>query len=145
MKNLTGSIFTYIALIGVFAFGLTYLLKPSFMPYQAEAVEMSWEEVPTNFQYLIRTYMIAASGGWLALGLVFFFLQNKFNKNREDWIPYLILVSGLIFGIISIYAALNLKMNTPANAPVMPIAGILGTLIVGFFFNIRYGKITIPS
>jgi len=97
MKNKLGSLLTYMSMIGVFIFGFAYLLKPSFMPYHAEAVGMPWEDVPYNFQRLIWTYMKAASGGWIALGLVFSFLQFKFNQNKEVWIPFLLLVGGLIF------------------------------------------------
>ena len=84
--------------------------------------------------------MRAASGGWLALGLVFTFLQYKFNQNKETWIPYLILAGGAIFAAISFHAAYGLKVTTPANAPVLPVVGIFGILVIGFFFNLRYAK-----
>lgn len=140
MKNRFGSILTYIAQAGVLFFGLSYLIRSSYMPYHAEAVNLPWEEVPPAFQRLIWTYMKAASGGWIALGVVFIYLQYKFNQNKEAWIPYLILVGGLIFGAISLYAAIGLRMTTPANAPVLPVAVILTFLLIGFYFNLQYSK-----
>ncbi len=140
MKNQLGSIFTYLAQAGLLFFGLAYLLKSSFMPYHSEAVALAWEDVPYNFQRLIWTYMKAASAGWIALGVVFIYLQYKFNQNKEVWIPYLILVGGVIFGAIALYSAIGLRMTTPANAPVLPVVVILTVLIVGFFFNLRYSK-----
>ena len=140
MKNIAGNVFTYLSLAGVFAFGLLYLLKTSYMPYHGEAVGLTWKELPYEFQRLIWTYMKAASGGWIALGVVFGVLQYRFNQSKEVWMPYLILVGGLIFGIISIISAVGLKMTTPANAPVMPVIVILSLLLVGFVFNLKYSK-----
>ncbi len=140
MKNKLGSIFTYIAQIGVLAFGFAYFFKTSFMPYHGEAIGMTWDEVPYDFQRLIWTYMKAASGGWIALGLIFIYLQYKFNQNKEVWIARLILFGGFIFGAVSFHAALGLKLTTPANAPVMPVVIIFAFLLVGFYFNNKYAK-----
>ena len=52
MKNKAGSLLTYFSGAGVLIFGFIYLLKPSFMPYHAEAVMMPWEEVSPEFQRL---------------------------------------------------------------------------------------------
>jgi len=140
MKNGKGSLLTYISLVGVLVFGLVYLLKPSFMPYHADAVSMSWEQVPYDFQQLIWAIMKAASGGWIALGIVFGFLQFKFSQNRELWIPYLILAGGLIFGAASLIATIVLAQTTPADPPYIPVMIIMLFMLLGFFFNLRYAS-----
>ncbi|MEM6723821.1 MAG: hypothetical protein AAF598_07265 [Bacteroidota bacterium] len=140
MENRIGSILTYIAGLGVLVFGFVYLLKPSYMPYHAEAVGTSWSEVPPAFQRLFLTYMKAASGGWIALGLVFIYLQFRFNTSKAIWIPYVILIGGLLFAAISLYSAIGLKVTTPANPPLVPMFLIIGIMLTGFYFNWSFGR-----
>ncbi|MCI4671755.1 MAG: hypothetical protein MRZ79_26675 [Bacteroidia bacterium] len=140
MKNKAGSIPTYIGGIGVVLFGLVYAIKPSFMPYHAAAVEMPWEDVPYNFQRLFLTYMKAAASGWIALGVFVLYLQNKFNQNKEVWIPHICLTCAVIFATLGIYSAVSLNMTTPANPPIIPMFVFLTIFLVGFYFNLKYSK-----
>lgn len=140
MKNKIGSILTYLSQLGVLFFGLAYLLREAYMPYHAEAVGLAWSELDYNMQRLIWTLMKAASGGWLVIAITFIFLQYKFNQTKELWIPNLILIGGLIFGAISFYAAMGLRMTTKANAPILPVIIILVVLLIGYVFNRKYAK-----
>ncbi|MEO1653500.1 MAG: hypothetical protein AAFU64_08150, partial [Bacteroidota bacterium] len=106
----------------------------------AQAVEMSWEEVPPAFQRLFLTYMKAASGGWIALGLVFMYMQYQFNQSKEKWIAYSILGGGMLFALVSLYTAIGLKINTPANPPLIPMLIIIAAMLFGFYFNLQYSK-----
>ena len=42
-----------VALLGTLGFGVTYVLRPEFMPYHAEAVGLPWTRVAQPYQVLI--------------------------------------------------------------------------------------------
>jgi len=133
-----GTIANYLAVVLLLGMGLIYLLKNSFMPYHSEAVSLEWNEVYFGTQFLILALMRAISGGFIAIAIVIAFLQNKFSSTKIKWLPIIILISGLIVGITSIYATLIVKFNTAGSPPTLSIIiGIL-LLIIGYIFNKKY-------
>ncbi len=133
-----GNIANYLAVILLLGMGLIYLLKNSFMPYHSEAVSLEWDEVYIGTQFLILALMRAISGGFIAIAIVIAFLQNKFSLTKIKWLPIIILISGLIVGITSIYATLIVKFNTAGSPPTLSIIiGIL-LLIIGYIFNKKH-------
>jgi hypothetical protein len=138
MNTKIGNIANYLAVILLLGTGLIYLLKNSFMPYHSEAVSLEWNEVYFGTQFLILALMRAISGGFIAIAIVIAFLQNKFSSTKIKWLPIIILISGLIVGITSIYATLIVKFNTAGSPPTLSIIiGIL-LLIIGYIFNKKY-------
>ena len=135
-----GNIANYLAVILLLGMGLIYLLKNSFMPYHSEAVSLEWDEVYIDTQFLILALILmrAISGGFIAIAIVIAFLQNKFSLTKIKWLPIIILISGLIVGITSIYATLIVKFNTAGSPPTLSIIiGIL-LLIIGYIFNKKH-------
>ena len=133
-----GTIANYLAVVLLLGMGLIYLLKNSFMPYHSEAVSLEWNEVYFGTQFLILALMRAISGGFIAIAVVIAFLQYKFSSTKIKWLPIIILISGLIVGITSIYATLIVKFNTAGSPPTLSIIiGIL-LLIIGYIFNKKY-------
>jgi hypothetical protein len=135
MKNKLGSIITYASALPLFVFGLTYLLRDSFMPYHGDAIESQWENVDKNIQFLILALMRAVSGGLILAVVVIFWLQLKFDKSRLTWIPLLILIAGTIVGLSSLYATMIVRMNTPGNPPTFLVIICMIGLLVGYVFN----------
>lgn len=138
MKNIPGAITTYAAATILLGFGLTYLLKNSFMPYHSEAISQHWEEVQPAMQFLLLALMRATSGGFIAIAIAIIFLQYKLTENRLSWIPPFILILGTVTMLCSLYAILMVNSNTPGRPPVsFDIAGEI-LLITGFMFNRKY-------
>ncbi len=138
MKNIKGSLPTYLAAIILLAFGFIYLFRNSFMPYHSVAVSMSWDQVGRETQFLILALMRATSGGFLALGFAIIFLQNRFSIHKTSWIPALIIAMGTISMICTSYATIIISSHTPGRPPL--VDAIIGEvlLIIGFIFNRRY-------
>jgi len=119
-------------------FGLAYLLKASFMPYHAETLSISWEELSPALQILILALMRAAGGGFFLAGLIIILLQRIYNRTRQKWIPSLVLLIGVILVLTTVYATLIVRLNTNANPPTLSSAAALVGLITGYIMNIYY-------
>ena len=129
------SIANYLAALILLAFGVIYLFKHSFMAYHSEALSMDWNEVGRGTQFLILALMRGVSGGFIATAIVVIILQKKFSSTKIPWIPWLILIAGLIVSAASIYATLIVRLNSPGRPPTF--LAIIGTilLLTGFVFN----------
>jgi hypothetical protein len=125
-----------IALLLLAIFGLIYLFRPQFMPYHADAVGMSWDEVPHAFQILIIALMKSLGGALLAIvvtlgGILFV----PFRKN-ELWAKYLLPVGAFVYTISALYVTLSVRATTPAEPPwIAVVAGMVLTL-VGFLLSL---------
>ncbi len=135
MEKKLGKIFNYIAASVLLLVGLIYMFKSGFMPYHSAAVSLKWVEVDAKFQYLILALMRAIGGLLLSLSLVTFFLQYKFEKTKETWIPGLILSVGLIICVATIYATLIVRLNSPGRPPTFLAVIGIALLYLGFYFN----------
>jgi hypothetical protein len=119
----------------LFAFGVIYLTRSTFMPYHAIAVGQSWVEVDPAFQILILALMRVAGGGFLAAaGAMAILLFKPFRQGRW-WAYWAIPVIGLFSNLSSLYATAYVTWNTPASPPW--IAAGLGVLLlcIGFILS----------
>lgn len=140
MQNISGKVANYLVAVMALGFGLTYLLKNSFMPYHSEAVSLPWEMVEEKFRFLILAIMRAASGGYLVGAVVIAVLQYRFDKTGQKWIPPLMLVAGSVVALTSIYATLIVRLNSPGKPPTLMAVVLLALIIAGYFFNRRMLK-----
>ena len=135
MNEKIGSIANYLAALILLTFGSIYLFKNSFMPYHSEALSLDWNHVEKGTQFLILALMRATAGGYITAALAVIVLQRKFTLTKIAWIPWLILVTGLLVNLASIYAIMIVRLNTPGKPPtLLAIVGIV-LLITGYIFN----------
>ena len=69
--------------------GIIYLARGQFMPYHAEAVAASWEDVPSGYQTLILGLMRLTGAGWLvAAGVTLILAARCFDDpgSRSSWL-----------------------------------------------------------
>lgn len=112
--------------------GLTYALKPSFMPYHAAALEMQWTEVPENFQVLIIALMRAFGGACIALSCcVFVILWTSFSKGAR-WAHWCIPLVLCLASLGGLYAMSHVMIYTQATPPWKLSGGILVFSLAGF-------------
>ncbi|HOY51242.1 MAG TPA: hypothetical protein PLX49_05715 [Prolixibacteraceae bacterium] len=135
MKNIPGKATNYLVALIALGFGTIYLFRSSFMPYHSEAVSLSWDMVDGKFRILILAIMRAASGGYLVGAVVIAVLQYRFDKTGLKWIPPLILISGSIVALTSLYATLIVRLNSPGRPPTLMAIVLLVMIIAGFFCN----------
>ena len=135
MYVLIGNICTFSAAVLAFLFGLIYLMRPKFMKYHSMAVEKEWEELPVKFQILITALMRALSSGFLAVAFTLIMMQIKFNKTHNHWLALVILITGSILFLGSMYAMLIIRTKTKGRPPIPIVTIIFVLLILGYFFN----------
>jgi hypothetical protein len=144
MNQKIGNISNYLGAIILLTMGTIYLFKTSFMSYHSEAVSMDWNELESSFQYLILALMRAVSGGFIATSVLIIVLQKKFSSTKIPWIPWLILVVGLIVTSASIYATMIVRLNSPGKPPTSAALIGVALLIIGYIFNRKALK-TLPK
>ena len=125
-----------LAVIVAFVFSAMYLLRSKFMPYHGDAVELKWEEVDSKHQVLILALMRAAGGGWLSAGISMIFLLVFPFRSGESWSLFALPFVGLSTAAATLYAAMFVKRNSPANPPVGLVGASILVLLLGFIFSI---------
>lgn len=125
----------YLAAFLLFAFGVTYFFKSSFMPYHEEAVGVPWSQLETPVQVLILALMRCVGGGFLAVSVTIFLLQYHFTQTARRWVAWVIFASGWIVTCASIYATVLVRLHTLGNPPTGLASFGLLLLFIGLVFN----------
>ena len=115
-KKAAGLSYGITAVVSLMLGGI-YLLKQSFMPYHADAIEKSWTAVEPANQVLISALMTIAGGGWFTVGVVLMLLLAFPFRNNRQWVCYAIPAIILLFYIPNLWATLTVVQTTPANPP----------------------------
>ena len=104
------------AMDGIISIGLgaVYLFRASFMPYHAEALGRSWDDVEPALQALIGAL---AGAGWVALGVATLVLVALPVRRGEQWARVLVPILLLLFYIPTLLATLAVLRETPASPP----------------------------
>jgi hypothetical protein len=123
--------FSMVILIGM-VFAFLYLFRGKFMPYHADAVETSWEELDQRIRVLILALMRVAGGGWMASSvaigtfLVFYILEGGLRA------PLALTITGLAVCIPTLLATLLVKRRTQATPPVFAVLFAMVLLLAGW-------------
>jgi hypothetical protein len=115
-------------------FGVTYLVRDSFMPYHAVALGMGWAELSPGTQALIKALMEVAAGGWLALGTLVLLLVAFPIRRGERWARLAAPAALLLFYVPALLATLRVLYATPASPPwhfnaVACLSAVAGLLV----------------
>jgi hypothetical protein len=129
-----------LATLIVAGFGVTYLLRPEFMPYHAVAVGMPWAEVPQFFQVLILALMRVIGGACLAVVVMQWILLSVPFRQGVVWALWAIPAGGLVICAGALYGMLYVGLNTSATPPwIAPFAAAL-LLLAGLLFSLGQPK-----
>ncbi len=97
--------------------GSTYLLRGSFMPYHADALQRSWTEVEPAVQTLLGALMDVAGAGWIGIGVATLVLIAVPMRRGEQWGRLLIPALFFIFYVPTLLATIAVMNGTPATPP----------------------------
>ena len=113
------------------AFGVTYLVRPRFMPYHQEALGVPWPQVDPRLQTLLLGLMRTAGGGLMASALAIAFMLWIPVRAGEVWVLYAIPVVGLTTAAPALNATILVRRRTGARTPVLPAAAGVGLILLG--------------
>lgn len=132
-SRVADALYAITALVSL-AMGSIYILRDSFMPYHADALQTRWADLDASLQVLILALMDVAGAGWIALGLVVLaLLFGPFRTQRRS-VRFLIPGAILVFYVPTLLATLQVTSLTPATAPwygnaFAIVAALLGLLL----------------
>ncbi len=119
------------SLVGVslFVTGCVYLSLDEFMPYHAEAVGMSWQELDPNLQGLMLGLIKGLGSGAFIAGASILYMAAV--AARSDSSPYLTLLPAIAVGYTALlcYATYIVFDRTPGNPPLL-LTGLLVAMSV---------------
>jgi hypothetical protein len=113
----------------VFAF--LYLFRRKFMPYHADAVEKSWNDLDEKIRILIIALMRVAGGGWMASSVAIGILMYSFILQGDHLTSLAMTITGLAVSIPTLLATLIVKRRTKANPPVFAVVFAIVLLLTG--------------
>jgi len=143
LKTISFICYGLVALLG-FVFAFIYLTRPEFMPYHADAVGMSWENVDANMKVLIIALMRVSGGGWLATSLAISFLLIAGRKFKKFWLKVALVSVGLAALTPTLYATLYVKTYSPAEPPWIAAAVAIVILLLALtleFIGLQKSKV----
>ena len=122
------------------ALGFTYSLKASFMPYHAEVIGMSWEQLTPEFQLLIFALMKAFGVTMIALSITGASLIWIPFRKGEKWAKITIPIAFFVYAIPCLWIPFFLNQQTGANTPVM--VAVIGNSLtaLGLIFSLLSKK-----
>jgi len=124
--------FSMVILIGI-VFALLYLFRRKFMPYHADAVEKSWEDLDEKTRVLIIALMRVAGGGWMASSIAIGMFMYLFILEGDRLSAPGMVVIGLAVSIPTLLATLIVKRRTKANPPVFAVVLAIVLMLAGLF------------
>jgi hypothetical protein len=106
-----------LAVIVVAAFGVTYLLRPEFMPYHAVAVGTPWPDVSPGFRALVLGLMRVVGGACIAVVVLELGLLLVPFRQGARWARWLVPAGGLAICAGALYGMSLVARGTPATPP----------------------------
>jgi hypothetical protein len=115
-RKIAATCYVINALVSI-GLGGTYLVRGSFMPYHADALQRSWTEVEPALQTLLGALMDVAGAGWVGIGVATLVLVAVPMRRGERWGRLLIPALFLIFYVPTLLATIAVMNGTPATPP----------------------------
>ena len=116
--------------------GAVYLSLSEFMPYHAEAVRMTWDQLDGNFQGLILGLLKGLGSGAFVAGFATLFMVSM--SLRKSPRPFLLLLPIVTIGYSTLlcYATFTVFTRTPGDPPLIPtillvLMSLLGSMALG--------------
>jgi hypothetical protein len=100
-----------------FGFAARYALPDTILPYHADALGMTTEDLPEATRVLILALMDVAAAGWLALGVMVAALALGPFARGDRLARWLVPAGLLVFYVPTLLATLQVLRGTPADPP----------------------------
>lgn len=134
MESLTYTISFYAYAIATalnILIGLLYAMRKQIMPYHLDALETTWDDIDSKYQFMLLKLL--NGGGFFGLSSGLFMLTLLWIPFRtgQAWAGYAIGAIGLVGALPLAYIVYQVKTKTNGNPPlwIMVIVNLL--LIVG--------------
>jgi hypothetical protein len=105
--------------LSLFLIGCIYLSLNEFMPYHAEALQVSWADLNPNYRGLILGLIKGLGGGAFVAGVAILFMVGVSVRKSPQ--PFLVLLPIVAIGYSTFlcYATFTVYTSTPGNPPLL--------------------------
>ena len=125
-----------IAMVIAVFFGVRHLLATQLPAYHIGAIGVKWGDLDQNYQTLFLTLLRVIGSSQLGFGIAGLAIVLIPFRAKEAWTNWVLLAMGLVTGISTTYASLNLQLRTPTTTPWFA-PGLSAVLaLIGFAISI---------
>ena len=120
-----------LAAVATILIGLLYATRREVMPYHLQALETSWEEIDSKYQFMLKALLNGGRYYGLSLGLFMLTLLLIPFSAGEVWAGYAIGLIGLIGTLPLGIIVYRVKKHTAGNPPFVVMVMINLFLVLG--------------
>lgn len=117
--------------IGLLGQGILYVTTTEFMPYHADALAVAWEKLPPNYQGFILGMIKGMGAGSVTVSITILVLVFIPLRRGERWARWAIPLIGVLFTVLTAYAAFTIDRLTPALTPWRQTLVLSGAYLIG--------------
>lgn len=117
--------------LGLLLQGLLYLTTQTFMPYHADALAVTWEQLPPHHQGFVLGVIRGMGAGSFAVALALLLILVDSFRRGDRWAFWAVPLVGAVFTVLTAYAAYTIDILTPATTPWRQTLGLTVVYAVG--------------
>lgn len=116
---------------GLFLQGVLYLTTPTFMPYHADALATTWDDLPPHHQGFVLGVVKGMGAGSVGVTLALAVLLIVPFRRGDRWARWAVPLIGGVFTALTAYAAYTIDTRTPADTPWRQTLGLTALYLAG--------------
>ena len=111
--------------------GLLYVMTPTFMPYHGDALGSTWDALPANYQGFVLGVIKAMGAGSIGVTVALLLMLTGPFRRGDPWARRAVPLVGIVFTMLTAYAAYTIDVNTPASTPWRQTLGLTALYALG--------------
>ena len=130
-KAFFASLLYLLPTLGLLGQGILYLTTQRFMPYHRDALGVEWNELSNSHQGFIIGVIRGMGAGSTSISIAMILLLLIPFRRGERWSYWAIPFLGILFSLLTAYAAYTIDVRTPASTPWLATCGLASVYLLG--------------
>jgi hypothetical protein len=130
-KDVWASVVYAVPTVGLLLQGILYVMTSKFMPYHADALGVTWDELPAHHQGFLLGVLKAMGAGSIGVTLALLIMLAVPFRRGDAWARWAVPTIGAVFTALTAYAAFTIDVRTPASPPWRQTCGLTALYLAG--------------
>lgn len=117
--------------VGLLLQGLLYLTTSTFMPYHADALAVTWDQLPPHHRGFVLGVIRGMGAGSVAVAVALIIFLSIPLRRGDRWAYWAVPLVGVVFTSLTAYAAYTIDRLTPASTPWPQTLGLTAAYAAG--------------